>query len=1089
MNSVIRGPIAATLLVLSCLGGAALAAAAEVTAPGKAAPAANDGASLAGTVVGPDGRSVPNADLSIWVFERDKGAHKIGSAQSNGSGAFAFAGIAHGRCVLIADAKGLTPASVPLAIAGHNAPLKVALQSGRTVHGKVVDKSGKPIAGAKVSWGAGLENPDDPFSSIGFTSDAPDVTTDADGRFAWRGVPRLDLRLKIASSGYTNKSMSVPTDSPDNEIQIVLQPLLRIHGVATDFMTGQPITQFRILPGYPVGNEGYHWQSQSARTFANKDGSYAFDSNDMSQAEGPREIRIEADGYALFESRSFNPDEGSVTCNVSLTRADWTTGKVFLPDGKPFPQAGIELDPVVSNGQMVTSLTYTDSWFKDFTTDSSGNFRLPPQKGDFILSVVMPEGFATVSSDEFNKTHRIALQSWARLEGVYLRWNKPAAGQKLGLVAGTGYLRFQADCIADEHGRFAFPTVPPESVAIGIASKDGRHQNGGELRKLDLKPGETKSVLIAFFGRRLTGKLALGPGMKALTDLSKGTYLCIESASPPESPPADLNTFGKILEWHRQSDEAARLMSSMEVLVQSDGTFSVDTVLPGKYTVRGTLSGKSDANGETRGIGEIDPIPIEVTESASDATIDLGRLVFHPMGGSQQPTDPTASSPAARENRPLQPSQVQTGMNPQLPGAPLAPVPVPRYQLRFGQEITYESKASATSGGSVNRQTERAVYRVVGENPDGSWELIANRAYSNGNATEVELTQFRLWPDGKQKIEASGPDFESNPLVEDFPQLPQDESAESAGWRESVGNGAEIVYHRSATGLDPAAFEFEGKGQRAASAVEPLVLEISYSFRSALGLPAHMAFRASEGTDHYEGATELLGVVQMPGGLAERYLRECGAFFLAEKEFSKAMPTGDFSLSAAIPAGDILVKARNQATLPELRQVLDHQIADLASGLLSEDEEKKEEAADRAAVLDKPAPDWHLDDLEGAAHSLSDYRGKVVVLDFWYRGCGWCIKAMPQVKQLAADFANRPVAILGMNTDADPADAKFVVKDLGLNYPILRAAAEPSPYHVRGFPTLFIVDRKGVVREMEVGYSPSLHDNVAAIIAKLLAEN
>jgi thiol-disulfide isomerase/thioredoxin len=145
-------------------------------------------------------------------------------------------------------------------------------------------------------------------------------------------------------------------------------------------------------------------------------------------------------------------------------------------------------------------------------------------------------------------------------------------------------------------------------------------------------------------------------------------------------------------------------------------------------------------------------------------------------------------------------------------------------------------------------------------------------------------------------------------------------------------------------------------------------------------------------------------------------------------------------------------------------------------------------ATDRAAVLNKPAPKWDLVDLNGAPHSLSDYLGKVVVLDFWFRGCGWCIKAMPQVKQLAADFANRSVAILGMNTDTDPADAKFVVQELGLNYPVLRAPAEPADYHVRVFPTLIIVDRHGVIRERKVGYDPKLHDDVSAIIERLLAE-
>jgi thiol-disulfide isomerase/thioredoxin len=70
-------------------------------------------------------------------------------------------------------------------------------------------------------------------------------------------------------------------------------------------------------------------------------------------------------------------------------------------------------------------------------------------------------------------------------------------------------------------------------------------------------------------------------------------------------------------------------------------------------------------------------------------------------------------------------------------------------------------------------------------------------------------------------------------------------------------------------------------------------------------------------------------------------------------------------------------------------------------------------------VLGKPAADWETKDLEGKVHALKDYRGKVVILDFWYRGCDVCIRAMPQFNRLATDFKNEPIAVLGMNTNED----------------------------------------------------------------------
>jgi peroxiredoxin len=129
-----------------------------------------------------------------------------------------------------------------------------------------------------------------------------------------------------------------------------------------------------------------------------------------------------------------------------------------------------------------------------------------------------------------------------------------------------------------------------------------------------------------------------------------------------------------------------------------------------------------------------------------------------------------------------------------------------------------------------------------------------------------------------------------------------------------------------------------------------------------------------------------------------------------------------------------------------------------------------------------------LKDLDGKAHALTDYKGKVVVLDFWYRGCGWCMRAMPQVNQLAEDFKGQPVAVLGMCTDRDEKDARLVADKMKLTYPVLRAEGVPDKYKVQGFPTLVVIDQKGEVRDVHVGYSPALRDEVAKVIRGLLAK-
>ena len=110
------------------------------------------------------------------------------------------------------------------------------------------------------------------------------------------------------------------------------------------------------------------------------------------------------------------------------------------------------------------------------------------------------------------------------------------------------------------------------------------------------------------------------------------------------------------------------------------------------------------------------------------------------------------------------------------------------------------------------------------------------------------------------------------------------------------------------------------------------------------------------------------------------------------------------------------------------------------------------------------------------------------MLDFWYRGCGWCIKAMPQLNALASQFKGRPVAVLGMNTDKNEADAKFVIDAMSLKYATLCADGIPEKYGVRGFPTLIVIDTEGTVRDVHVGYSPTLKTDVAKTIEGLLTK-
>ena len=93
-------------------------------------------------------------------------------------------------------------------------------------------------------------------------------------------------------------------------------------------------------------------------------------------------------------------------------------------------------------------------------------------------------------------------------------------------------------------------------------------------------------------------------------------------------------------------------------------------------------------------------------------------------------------------------------------------------------------------------------------------------------------------------------------------------------------------------------------------------------------------------------------------------------------------------------------------------------------------------------------PDWDATDIAEDVQSLKQYRGKVILLDFWYRGCSSCIRTMPEIKRLAKHFEDEPVVVLGVNVDKRAEDAIDVIQKMQLAHPTIRGeatgAAEPS---------------------------------------------
>ena len=135
------------------------------------------------------------------------------------------------------------------------------------------------------------------------------------------------------------------------------------------------------------------------------------------------------------------------------------------------------------------------------------------------------------------------------------------------------------------------------------------------------------------------------------------------------------------------------------------------------------------------------------------------------------------------------------------------------------------------------------------------------------------------------------------------------------------------------------------------------------------------------------------------------------------------------------------------------------------------------------------APDWALPTLSGDTLSLSDLRGKVVLIDFFYKSCAPCCAALPALQRLHEKYKDRGFVMVGIDPFDDPdedAMADFLSKR-GISYTVAFADRElAETYHVSGYPTLFFVNRKGKIMQVYVGYSKDMEAEIEKQLLKML---
>lgn len=137
-----------------------------------------------------------------------------------------------------------------------------------------------------------------------------------------------------------------------------------------------------------------------------------------------------------------------------------------------------------------------------------------------------------------------------------------------------------------------------------------------------------------------------------------------------------------------------------------------------------------------------------------------------------------------------------------------------------------------------------------------------------------------------------------------------------------------------------------------------------------------------------------------------------------------------------------------------------------------------------------PAPQFTLAARSGANVSLAQYRGQVVMLNFWASWCGPCRQEMPLLDSIYKKYSRLGFTLIGVNVEPDANAANDWLKQTPVSFPILydKESKVSRMYDVEGMPSTVIIDRKGKVRALHRGYKPGDENDYLDSIRTLVRE-
>jgi peroxiredoxin len=137
-----------------------------------------------------------------------------------------------------------------------------------------------------------------------------------------------------------------------------------------------------------------------------------------------------------------------------------------------------------------------------------------------------------------------------------------------------------------------------------------------------------------------------------------------------------------------------------------------------------------------------------------------------------------------------------------------------------------------------------------------------------------------------------------------------------------------------------------------------------------------------------------------------------------------------------------------------------------------------------------PAPSFSLPARDGSTVTLSQFKGQVVMINFWASWCGPCRQEMPLLDSIYRKYNKMGFTLIGVNVEPDRTAAEAWLKQTPVTFPVLfdTKSTVSSLYSVPGMPTTVFIDRKGNVRTLHQGYKPGDENEYLDQIRSLIRE-